>query len=62
MRYADADTGKAHVFCKPVSNKYYGASQEKVENNTWANRMYALLRKDQPKWAGFDMRPKGEVS
>ena len=57
MRYADADTGKAHSFVKP--HKY---RKGVVLTNTWANRVYALLRKNQPKWAGFDMRPKGEVT
>ena len=57
MRYADADTGKAHLFVKRRKYRRSG-----VSTNTWANKVYALLRKDQPKWAGFDMRPKGEVT
>ena len=54
MRYADADTGKAHSFVRK--------QRDVTLPNTWANKVYALLRKDQPKWAGFDMRPKGEVT
>ena len=57
MRYADADTGKAHSFVRKHPYK-----RDVTLTNTWANKVYALLRKDQPKWAGFDMRPKGEVT
>ena len=58
MRYADADTGKAHSFVM-------GGCLDKSKNgqrSSITNPIYSLLRKEQPKWAGFDMRPKGEVT
>ena len=56
MKYVDADTGKAHSFSKAKRSSF-----TVTLTNTWANKVYAILRKDQPKWAGFSFMPKGDV-
>ncbi len=56
-RYYDTYTSRAHVFAMPMRRN----GRSSVKDNTWANRVYAILRKQQPKWAGFSFMPKGEV-
>lgn len=55
-RYVDADTGKPHSFARPHPYKL-----DVTLTNTWANKVYAILRKDAPKWEGLSFMPKGEV-
>ena len=55
-RYVDADTGKPHSFARLHPHKH-----DVMVTNAWANRVYAILRKDAPKWEGLSFMPKGEV-